>query len=540
MSRDQAGVLVQPSSSHIHNQRHGACRCNGEGADLLRGHFYMRLAAMVGQCSPSINLPKSFASHLNPANECNSTRLDAPKMRLRLTVQRNSLPAANVLWNVSDTNSTQAYTVTRLLEDINHVIPLEAEHWGLEHYIVEVGGFECLHFSPVVQALKDDDHVSIRPLMTAEVRARTLTGRHQISDDGRHLVDGVPFGRPYLRHPNRPAVRIPPRKRRRLDDAEEDSEEVGLITANGEFSPIGGKYGLLTNGDTGVGSEKQSRASKTVQFHDTTFDEDEDSEEEDDDFAPDAEQDDDVVMDDSDDSDSDSDSDSSSDSDTSPSDSDSDDSSTDSDSDSDSDSDASAPPKVQSSKAASDPTKTRKKPPSSPQHVAPGHGLSGTRKRNARRTKTARLRRLKEDGKLPPEANLEALDQYENGLLSQPSPQPEPSKPFNTYAGKRKRIDDEESEETTNDTIELELRKQELMARLGQDTADTMVQMEESVQETVAAPAPSSPRTITEGAQAERKETPKKRLRPDTSAISRILARQAMVCYSSRQRDPQS
>jgi hypothetical protein len=61
---------------------------------------------------------------------------------------------------------------------------------------------------------------SIRPLMTAEERARTLTGRHQISGDGKHLVDGIPFGRPYLRHPNRPAVRIPPRKRRRLDDAD--------------------------------------------------------------------------------------------------------------------------------------------------------------------------------------------------------------------------------------------------------------------------------------------------------------------------------
>lgn len=81
-------------------------------------------------------------------------------MRLRLTVARNGLPAANVLWNVPDTNSSTAYTITRLLEDVNQVIPLEAEQWGLEHYVVEVGGFECLHFSPVMQALKEDDHVS--------------------------------------------------------------------------------------------------------------------------------------------------------------------------------------------------------------------------------------------------------------------------------------------------------------------------------------------------------------------------------------------
>jgi hypothetical protein len=84
---------------------------------------------------------------------------NASTMRLRLTVQRNNIPAANILWNVPETNSPQAYTITRLLEDVNHVIPLEAEHWGLEHYVVEVGGFECLHFSPVAQALKDDDHV---------------------------------------------------------------------------------------------------------------------------------------------------------------------------------------------------------------------------------------------------------------------------------------------------------------------------------------------------------------------------------------------
>lgn len=80
-------------------------------------------------------------------------------MRLRLTIQRNGLPAANILWSVPDTNSASAYTVTRLLEDVNLIVPLEAEHWGLEHYVVEVGGFECLHFMPVGQCLKEDDHV---------------------------------------------------------------------------------------------------------------------------------------------------------------------------------------------------------------------------------------------------------------------------------------------------------------------------------------------------------------------------------------------
>lgn len=81
-------------------------------------------------------------------------------MRLRLTVQRNSLPTANILWSVPETYSASAYTVSRLLEDVNHVMPLEAGQWGLEHYIVEVGGFECLHFMPVAEALKEDDHVT--------------------------------------------------------------------------------------------------------------------------------------------------------------------------------------------------------------------------------------------------------------------------------------------------------------------------------------------------------------------------------------------
>ena len=108
-------------------------------------------------------------------------------MRLRLTIQRNGLPTANILWNVPDTNSTTAYTVTRLLEDVNLIVPLEAEHWGLEHYVVEVGGFECLHFMPVGQCLKEDDHVSyvaskvfvlpFRPMLTFRLQHTTTHAR---------------------------------------------------------------------------------------------------------------------------------------------------------------------------------------------------------------------------------------------------------------------------------------------------------------------------------------------------------------------------
>lgn len=40
---------------------------------------------------------------------------------------------------------------------------------------------------------------SVRPLRQAEIRARKLTGRCQITTSGRRLVDGVPWGRPFVR-----------------------------------------------------------------------------------------------------------------------------------------------------------------------------------------------------------------------------------------------------------------------------------------------------------------------------------------------------
>lgn len=67
---------------------------------------------------------------------------------------------------------------------------------------------------------------SIRALQTTDLRVRRISGRHQISADGKHLIDGVAFGRPYLRRADRPAIRIPPRKRRRITyDEEEDIDD---------------------------------------------------------------------------------------------------------------------------------------------------------------------------------------------------------------------------------------------------------------------------------------------------------------------------
>ncbi|KAL9000968.1 MAG: hypothetical protein Q9169_000452 [Polycauliona sp. 2 TL-2023] len=124
-------------------------------------------------------------------------------MRLRLTVQRHGLPPARVIWTVAAERPSYSAvgpepTVAQLLEQVNEIIPLESDDWGLEDYAVEVGGFECLHFSETSQVLKEDDEIW-----------------------------------PLLRRPNRPDVHIPPRKRRRLtydedkgDDLEADSQLV--------------------------------------------------------------------------------------------------------------------------------------------------------------------------------------------------------------------------------------------------------------------------------------------------------------------------
>jgi hypothetical protein len=371
--------------------------------------------------------------------------------------------------------------------------------------------------------------------MTAEERARTLTGRHQISDDGRRLVDGIPFGRPYLRNPSRPAVRIPPRKRQRIDDVDEETEVAGLLPGVGEVLPLGGTA-LLIDGGTGVGFNRPARArkaSKRVRFNRPQLDDDEDenSDEDDDDFAPGGEQDEDTPMDDTsseDDSDSDSastaDADSSNASGSSSSDSDSDDIS----SDSDSDSDASSPPEVRSSKGV---LATKKALPSSPKHVAPGDGRATTRSRNSRRTRTNRLRHLKNAGKLPPDADLKALEQYEADRPVEATEQPDAPKPFSTYSGKRKRVDDDEvNDEVAEDVTELEQRKKELMAKFGEEEDGTMVQTDPIPQESMVVQESASLQNTPERLPSPEQETPKRRLRPDTSAISRILARQAMVC----------
>jgi hypothetical protein len=117
-------------------------------------------------------------------------------MRVNLVIQRHGLPIVRVLWNTSQPSSLGqsgpnsvvpfgllasrsqnatygggGYTVAQLLEDVNDVVPLETAdtsvglndeicgQWGLEDYVVEVGGFECLHFMEVESLLRDGDEV---------------------------------------------------------------------------------------------------------------------------------------------------------------------------------------------------------------------------------------------------------------------------------------------------------------------------------------------------------------------------------------------
>ncbi|CZR53317.1 uncharacterized protein PAC_03195 [Phialocephala subalpina] len=158
-------------------------------------------------------------------------------MRLRLTVKRHGLPDTPVVW-VVDTTSSPSPTVSQLLEAVNEAIPIESDgEWGLEDYAVELKGanganYECLHFQHLAVVMKEDDEVIIRPLLTQDLKIRRVSGRRQISAEGKHLFDGLAFGRPLLRRPaDRPPIRIPPRKKRRVTygDDEQDDEEIPAL-----------------------------------------------------------------------------------------------------------------------------------------------------------------------------------------------------------------------------------------------------------------------------------------------------------------------
>ncbi|KAK4247852.1 hypothetical protein C7999DRAFT_40842 [Corynascus novoguineensis] len=189
---------------------------------------------------------------------------DANNLRLRLVVQRHALPEVRVVFAVSLDNDP---TIANLLEQINEIIPLESSDWGLEDYAVQLRdssghGFECLHFQQVSLILKNDEEVFIRPLDIGDRRKRRLTGREQITTDGRHLIDGVAFGRPRLKAPrDRPPVDIPPLKRRRMtyeEDASEDDEPRLLLTEHAEDQQPSSRHVRFRGQSDDLGSGRSS------------------------------------------------------------------------------------------------------------------------------------------------------------------------------------------------------------------------------------------------------------------------------------------
>jgi hypothetical protein len=341
-------------------------------------------------------------------------------MRLRLRVQRNELPAVNTLWPLTDIQ--QKHTIAQLLEAINQTFPLETDKWGLEDYVVTVASYECLHYHEIGVVCKDEDEVVVRPLTYAEVRARTLMGRSQISGDGRKLEDGIAFGRPLLRAPVRPEVRIPARKRKRGGDEEEDDEgdkRVRFVNNGGDDEQT--EAVLLPNHKTVV----------VVSGKDNDSEEDKDDEEDDQDFE---------LEDDASSSEAGSDSSEAS---SSSSDSDSSDSTASSDSSDSSSSSSSDSSSGESSEASTKASRVRKsasnvKPISQkvsktdaktlqgatnkPQQTSsgapqprtiPNEGKKKTQERNARRRDSKKLAYLKENSILPPTADLMTLRAWE-------------------------------------------------------------------------------------------------------------------------------
>lgn len=213
-------------------------------------------------------------------------------LRLRLVVRRHGLPEVRVVFNIPLENNP---TIANLLEQVNDIIPLESNDWGLEDYAVELRdaeghGFDCLHFQQVSVVLKNDEEIFIRPLIAEDRKKRRLSGRDQISLGGRHLIDGVPFGRPRLRAPaDRPPIDIPPLKRRRIaydneeadHDSDDDDDPQLLLTQYGEDDD---------EEDDDYEDPNSVRVSAAFDnLDDPGFEADDDEEEEeDDDFAEDA------------------------------------------------------------------------------------------------------------------------------------------------------------------------------------------------------------------------------------------------------------
>lgn len=82
-------------------------------------------------------------------------------LRLRLVIRRHALPEVRVVFSVQLEDDP---TIANLLEQVNELVPLESNDWGLEDYTVELRdsdghGFECMHFQQVSAVLKNDEEI---------------------------------------------------------------------------------------------------------------------------------------------------------------------------------------------------------------------------------------------------------------------------------------------------------------------------------------------------------------------------------------------
>lgn len=76
-------------------------------------------------------------------------------MRLQLEVCRHRLPSVKILWHADDES-----IISGLLADLDPVIPLQSEEWGLEDYVLETAaGFETLHYQKIADVLREDDYL---------------------------------------------------------------------------------------------------------------------------------------------------------------------------------------------------------------------------------------------------------------------------------------------------------------------------------------------------------------------------------------------
>jgi hypothetical protein len=64
------------------------------------------------------------------------------------------------VWATTDEQLDGIYLMSRLLSEVNDIIPLESQGWGLEDYVVQLGEYELLHFHNLSDVLRENDRIT--------------------------------------------------------------------------------------------------------------------------------------------------------------------------------------------------------------------------------------------------------------------------------------------------------------------------------------------------------------------------------------------